>query len=1147
MEIKKSQAKEEIKKLRQLKNRINDQINKEISSDIIKNISASLDQTLQQRVDELPKSILNKLVINIGEKDEVQKAELKNSIKPYSFPYLNSETPSSEEIELLNEYVNQSNVKKKYQDLKNKTHKDLEEFNQALEDIIRLDKNFFFKLFQSKSDKYYLRDAQRIANEKMIIVQNIEEKMSQYERMTSSNHNFITDYRENFGTFQDIIARILDYNPLMIDELWGRLSDLTLYYVEQIEKKDLKSVEQHIVNNWLNVVDEKSTENFDVISIDAISRRIHNSEMITYLKDKGIKTLGDVRNWQGIIPSEFGDDKNMQQVVDAVNGFYLDRAKQYYPKFNLRELGGNEKELLLWLYIYRRYTPKEKELISKLSKQSHLLSQLSKILSEPVINIYQYNLLSDKDKEYVGQKYHLFLDELADFIEKYNKISIPKSSSVTTDQVLSDFEENSASYYSLFEKSTGAGSGDNVNDLPTYIIDEVNCFELNETELKATLRPYQTFGTKYILTYTKTLLGDEMGLGKTIQAIAAMNHLYQGGSKHSMVLCPLSVLPNWSHEIRQWSSLPVHIYRGYSRERELENWLVKGGVLLTNFEQTKHLLKRSRLQKIDCLVVDEAHNLKNPKAQRTRDVEKLSEYCEFILLMTGTPIENRLDEMKHLLNMLNEPVISRINSKNIENNPEYFKEIIAPVYLRRKRLDVLNELPEIEHIQKWSEFHEIERDYYNKALEEGLAGLNKMRRAGYQGRTKKESPKIKQLLEICEEAAQNDDKIIIFSFFKLVLDILEPLLKNRVVGRIQGGVPPKQRQKYIDKLGSAPSGSILLAQIDSGGTGLNIQAANIVILCEPQWKPSTINQAVSRVYRMGQTKNVQVFHMLSEESLDETILEMLDYKQSIFNTYADESFVAESFEAKENEVNEKVLGNQIIKRERERLDRHKKDLKSKNISNEKVNSQSKSIFTPIPNRERKTIKPKRIISYDEVDYLLRPRGQDLRKYVAVDVETTGRYLTDEIIEVSAVKFVDGYPKESFNQLVKPSELIPAEATEINNITNEMVRNAPKISEVVKLFDEFIGDWPIVGHNLRFDLRFLYRGGSQILRTPRNYYCTHMIGKDRIDRGQVENYKLVTLCGYFGIQLNRAHRASTDAVATGKLLYALFASQKDRYW
>lgn len=304
---------------------------------------------------------------------------------------------------------------------------------------------------------------------------------------------------------------------------------------------------------------------------------------------------------------------------------------------------------------------------------------------------------------------------------------------------------------------------------------------------------------------------------------------------------------------------------------------------------------------------------------------------------------------------------------------------------------------------------------------------------------------------------------------------------------------------------------------------------------------------MSRVYRMGQTKNVQVFHMLSEESLDETILEMLDYKQSIFNTYADESFVAESFEAKENEVNEKVLGNQIIKRERERLDRHKKDLKSKNISNEKVNSQSKSIFTPIPNRERKTIKPKRIISYDEVDYLLRPRGQDLRKYVAVDVETTGRYLTDEIIEVSAVKFVDGYPKESFNQLVKPSELIPAEATEINNITNEMVRNAPKISEVVKLFDEFIGDWPIVGHNLRFDLRFLYRGGSQILRTPRNYYCTHMIGKDRIDRGQVENYKLVTLCGYFGIQLNRAHRASTDAVATGKLLYALFASQKDRYW
>ena len=118
----------------------------------------------------------------------------------------------------------------------------------------------------------------------------------------------------------------------------------------------------------------------------------------------------------------------------------------------------------------------------------------------------------------------------------------------------------------------------------------------------------------------------------------------------------------------------------------------------------------------------------------------------------------------------------------------------------------------------------------------------------------------------------------------------------------------------IDKFSASKDGSVLLSQIDSGGVGLNIQAANIVIMCEPQWKPSTENQAISRVYRMGQTKDVVVYHLLTEESIDESMVEMLNYKQYLFDQYADESVVASAFE-----VNEKEAQNKILEIERARL------------------------------------------------------------------------------------------------------------------------------------------------------------------------------------------------------------------------------------
>ena len=140
---------------------------------------------------------------------------------------------------------------------------------------------------------------------------------------------------------------------------------------------------------------------------------------------------------------------------------------------------------------------------------------------------------------------------------------------------------------------------------------------------------------------------------------------------------------------------------------------------------------------------------------------------------------------------------------------------------------------------------------------------------------------------------------------------------------ISGDLSSNQRQEVIDKFSENPNQNVLLVQIDAGGFGLNIQAANRVILCEPQWKPSTENQAISRAYRMGQNRNVMVYRLLTKESVDETMMEIIHEKEDIFNTYANDSVVADAFmnNDSDKEENEAVMKKKVFQIERDRLEK----------------------------------------------------------------------------------------------------------------------------------------------------------------------------------------------------------------------------------
>lgn len=465
-------------------------------------------------------------------------------------------------------------------------------------------------------------------------------------------------------------------------------------------------------------------------------------------------------------------------------------------------------------------------------------------------------------------------------IAQYNAIS-----NQTFDTAYADFQQNAIVYYTYLEKLGHSTVGKSTFGLPEDLIAEVNRYPLDSTNMKATLREYQMFGAKYILNQRSVLLGDEMGLGKTVQALAAIADLKARGKTHFLVVCPASVLINWERETEKHTYLEAIVIHGAGKDDDLRYWKSKGGVGITNFESLTSLSDRINVP-FAILIVDEAHLVKNPSAQRTQALVATSKFAEVLVFMTGTPLENRVDEMCFLVSCLRPDVAKSISKMKTLNTTQKFKDTLAPVYLRRTRKDVLGELPRLIENEDWLALSKVEENAYFSAIQSG--NFMAMRRVSWNvGRA--DSCKANRLLELCEEAQVEGRKVIVFSFFRETLYKVCELLDGLAVGPITGSVSSTKRQELIDEFSKAENGKVLVAQVQAGGCGLNIQAASVIIFCEPQIKPSLETQAVSRAYRMGQTNNVLVHRLLCLNSVDEKMMTILRKKQNEFDLYADES------------------------------------------------------------------------------------------------------------------------------------------------------------------------------------------------------------------------------------------------------------------
>ncbi len=434
--------------------------------------------------------------------------------------------------------------------------------------------------------------------------------------------------------------------------------------------------------------------------------------------------------------------------------------------------------------------------------------------------------------------------------------------------------------------------------------------------LKTELLPYQLDGIAFSVGVGRAVLADDMGLGKTIQGIGVAELLSQeAGISKVLVICPASVKSQWRLEMMRFSGRSHQVILGSAKERaaQYDNSCF---FTICNYEQVLRDLLPIERVKWDLIVLDEGQRIKNWEAKTSQVIKALK--SPFALVLSGTPLENRLDELFSVVEFIDDrrlgPAFRFYNRYRVVDgkgkvlgykNLDELRERLKPVLLRRTRKMVMSELPpratEIRRIPPTdeqltlhnSQMRIIQTIICKKYISEmDLLRLQKAllicRMAanstflvdkvppGYSSKLVEFENLIDQLIE------EEDRKIVLFSEWTTMLGLIEPLLKKRKAGyvRLDGSIPQKKRQGLIHDFQRDPDCKLFITT-NAGATGLNLQAANTVINVDLPWNPAVLEQRISRVHRMGQKRPVQAFLLVTEETLEEKLLGTLSAKHEL--------------------------------------------------------------------------------------------------------------------------------------------------------------------------------------------------------------------------------------------------------------------------
>lgn len=411
-------------------------------------------------------------------------------------------------------------------------------------------------------------------------------------------------------------------------------------------------------------------------------------------------------------------------------------------------------------------------------------------------------------------------------------------------------------------------------------------------ELRVQLRPYQLEGYRWLLVRAALGLGaclaDDMGLGKTIQFLALALQL--AGKGPSLLVAPLSLLRQWQQECATFApSLRVLTQADAPADYQ------PGDLLLLSYGQLVAAADQICARSWNVVALDEAQQIKNPDSQRARTVCRLR--ARFRLCLTGTPIENKLTDLWSLLHFLNPSLAGRKASFGARMRKSAFRRVVSSLILRRTRAQVLPQLPALWEKDITVELSAAEREVYAaicRCAGEGeqsrihlLAALTALRRAcchasladsSFAG----ESTKLSMMLRLVSSIRSCGGSVLIFSQFTDVLDLAQQLLHGSGIRtcRLDGHTPPAERQKAVDAFMQRRE-HVFLISLMAGGTGLNLTAADYVILLDPWWNPAAEAQAAARAHRPGREHPVTLYRLIARDSLEERIRVLQQHKLTL--------------------------------------------------------------------------------------------------------------------------------------------------------------------------------------------------------------------------------------------------------------------------
>ena len=439
--------------------------------------------------------------------------------------------------------------------------------------------------------------------------------------------------------------------------------------------------------------------------------------------------------------------------------------------------------------------------------------------------------------------------------------------------------------------------------------------EAEEELLKSTNLPlfdFQKIGAGFLVTTKSSLLGDEPGVGKSIQSLAA---ILINESKKNLIFCPPTLKLNWEDEIKKWNiNKKIIIISGNKKQRE-KQWSEDADFYIINYELLLRDILYIRKIEWDYIIADEATRVSNPKTKQSKLIKTIK--AKYRIALTGTPLSNSIQDVWNILDFCTPNLLGTywqftkkycdkdrfgniIGYKNLSE----LKKHIADNMLRRRKKDVLHELPERLYETLYIEFDPEERKIYeairdeiveelkeyevnrvlnDKYLSNALVKMVRLKQAADSIELISNhtfSSKVNALKELLTDIIHEDNKVLVFTQFSQMADILMRELKQYKPLLISGKVKQEDRHKNAEAFQNNNINKIMI-MTEAGGFGLNLQRANYIVHYDLPWSISKMEQREGRAHRIGQTSNLTVFRLIAQNTIDEYVLKILHRKQKL--------------------------------------------------------------------------------------------------------------------------------------------------------------------------------------------------------------------------------------------------------------------------